>query len=114
MGYEPANIRSMVRTGDTATRDRTRMLRHPPLILVSTPESLFILLTSEGGRRLLSTIRTVIVDEIHAVIADKRGSHLSISLERLQHLVAGPLTRIGLSATQRPIDTVGRFLVGAA
>src|SRR5439155_10164 len=85
----------------------------PPHIVVTTPESLYILLTSEGGRRMLSTTRTLIVDEIHALVDDKRGSHLSLSIERLQALVKEPLVRIGLSATQKPIEEVARFLVGA-
>src|SRR5688572_19773851 len=104
-------IRVQVRTGDTTPRDRAAMLRKPPHILVTTPESLYILLTSERGRKMLSTVKTVLVDEIHALARDKRGSHLSLSLERLQHL-AGPFQRIGLSATQKPLAEVGRFLVG--
>ncbi|HEX7181235.1 MAG TPA: DEAD/DEAH box helicase [Thermoanaerobaculia bacterium] len=116
-GLAIPEIRSMVRTGDTTASERTGMLRRPPHILVTTPESLFILLTSEGGRRMLRPARTVIVDEIHAVADDKRGSHLSLSLERLEALCqkdGGTLTRIGLSATQRPIEEVARFLVGTA
>lgn len=104
-----------VRTGDTAQKDRARMLRKPPHILVTTPESLYILLTSDGGRRLLKSVKTVIVDEIHALARDKRGSHLSLSLERLEALCRnghGDLQRIGLSATQKPLDEIGRFLVG--
>lgn len=104
-------IRVQVRTGDTPQRDRAAMLRKPPHILVTTPESLYILLTSAGGRAMLRTVKTVIVDEIHAIARDKRGSHLSLSLERLEAL-AGPFQRIGLSATQKPLDEVGRFLVG--
>ncbi|MFL6289937.1 MAG: DEAD/DEAH box helicase, partial [Thermoanaerobaculia bacterium] len=107
-------IRALVRTGDTPSKERQGMVRRPPHILVTTPESLYILLTSEGGRRMLKTARTVIVDEIHAVADDKRGSHLSLSLERLEALVGEPLTRIGLSATQKPIEEVARFLVGSA
>ena len=107
-----ANIRTLVRTGDTPQSERTAMLRRPPHIIVTTPESLYILLTSEGGRRMLKTARTLIVDEIHALVGDKRGSHLSLSIERLQALVQEPLVRIGLSATQRPIEEVARFLVG--
>ena len=142
-------IRVLVRTGDTTQRDRAAMLRKPPHILVTTPESLYILLTARRGREMLSTVKTVIVDEIHALARDKRGSHLALSLERLEELVrdthrlAGslsnrcptetvdlrlasepansPLTshhspssfqRIGLSATQKPLSEVGRFLVG--
>jgi ATP-dependent Lhr-like helicase len=104
-------IRVLVRTGDTPASERTAMTRRPPHILVTTPESLYLLLTSEGGRKLMATVRTVIVDEIHALVRDKRGSHLSLSLERLEAL-AGPFQRIGLSATQKPLDAVGRFLVG--
>ncbi|HKD11012.1 MAG TPA: DEAD/DEAH box helicase, partial [Thermoanaerobaculia bacterium] len=106
-------VRVLVRTGDTPSADRTAMARRPPHILVTTPESLYILLGSEGGRGLLRTIRSVIVDEIHALVRDKRGSHLSLSLERLHELVGRPLQRIGLSATQKPLEEVGRFLVGA-
>ncbi len=114
-GLPDAPIRTMVRTGDTPAALRTAMVKKPPHILVTTPESLYILLTSEGGRRTLASARTVIVDEIHAVADDKRGSHLALSLERLEALVGamgGSLVRIGLSATQRPIEEVARFLVG--
>ncbi len=107
-------IRTLVRTGDTPTKERVAMSRRPPHIVVTTPESLYILLTSEGGRKILSTTRTVLVDEIHALVRDKRGSHLALSIERLQELVREPLIRIGLSATQKPIDEVARFLVGTA
>jgi len=104
-------IRVMVRTGDTPASERASMMRKPPHILVTTPESLYILLTSDGGRRLLRTVKTCIVDEIHALARDKRGSHLAISLERLEAL-AGPFQRIGLSATTKPPDEMGRFLAG--
>src|SRR5258707_11246857 len=114
MGIEAGQIRTLVRTGDTPAKDRTAMTKKPPHIVVTTPESLYILLTSEGGRRMLSTTRTLIVDEIHAMVDDKRGSHLSLSIERLQALVKNPLVRIGLSATQKPIAEVARFLVGSA
>ncbi|CAN7514723.1 DEAD/DEAH box helicase [Variovorax sp. LjRoot290] len=113
LGLPDVDIRSAVRTGDTAPRDRQQNLRKPPHILVTTPESLYVLLGSASGRKMLSTVRTAIVDEIHAIAASKRGSHLSLSLERLQSLCEKPLTRIGLSATQKPIDEVARFLVGA-
>ncbi|MBT2302755.1 DEAD/DEAH box helicase [Variovorax paradoxus] len=113
LGLPDVDIRSAVRTGDTAPRDRQQNLRKPPHILVTTPESLYVLLGSASGRKMLSTVHTVIVDEIHAIAASKRGSHLSLSLERLQSLCEKPLTRIGLSATQKPIDEVARFLVGA-
>ena len=132
-------IRTLVRTGDTPAAERTAMIKRPPHIVVTTPESLYILLTSEGGRRMLQTARTLIVDEIHAVVGDKRGSHLALSIERLEQLVRQhengshktqpereqlafrhptpdirhpKLVRIGLSATQRPIEVVARFLVG--
>ena len=108
---ELPKVRVLVRTGDTLARDRAAMLRKPPHILVTTPESLYILLTSAGGRKMLRTVKTVIVDEIHAMVRDKRGSHLALSLERLEALT-GPVQRIGLSATQKPLDEVARFLVG--
>jgi len=115
-GLPRPGIRRAVRTGDTPASERTKMGRKPPHLLVTTPESLYILLGSESGRGMLGTARTVIVDEIHAVADDKRGSHLALSLERLDELVArngGTLTRVGLSATQKPIELVARFLVGA-
>lgn len=105
-------LRVLVRTGDTPMADRQQMLRRPPHILVTTPESLFILLTAEKSRRLLQTVRTVIVDEIHALAPNKRGAHLALSLERLEALTLTKPQRIGLSATQRPIETVAEFLVG--
>jgi ATP-dependent helicase Lhr and Lhr-like helicase len=107
-------IRALVRTGDTEPKARAGMTRRPPHLLVTTPESLYILLTSDGGRQILSTVKTVIVDEIHQLCRDKRGSHLALSLERLEALSAprGGLQRIGLSATQKPIEEVARFLVG--
>ena len=105
-------LRVLVRTGDTPMTERQQMLKRPPHILVTTPESLFILLTAEKSRRLLQTVRTVIVDEIHAVAPNKRGAHLALSLERLEALTLTTPQRIGLSATQRPIETVARFLVG--
>ncbi|MGO8915949.1 MAG: DEAD/DEAH box helicase, partial [Stellaceae bacterium] len=112
-GLPDVDIRTWVRTGDTPSGERDRMRRRPPHILVTTPESLYILLGSESGRAMLATTRTVIVDEIHAVAPNKRGSHLAISLERLASLCGDRLLRIGLSATQKPIETVARFLVGA-
>ncbi len=111
-GLPEAEIRVMVRTGDTTPQDRQSMREKPPHILVTTPESLYVLLTSLGGRRMLSSVRTVIVDEVHAMIGDKRGSHLSLSLERLDHLLTRPAVRIGLSATQKPVELVAKFLVG--
>ncbi len=113
LGYDDVDIRTAVRTGDTPSHMRTKMVKKPPHIFVTTPESLYILLTSEGGRRMLSRVRTVIIDEIHAVVTNKRGAHLALSLERLQALVGRNITRIGLSATQNPIEEVARFLVGA-
>ncbi len=107
------DIRALVRTGDTTPGERAAMKKRPPHILVTTPESLYLLLTSESGRAMLTTARTVIVDEIHAVAASKRGSHLALSLERLAALAGGRLQRIGLSATQKPIEEIARFLVGA-
>src|SRR3982751_4659160 len=104
-------IRVQVRTGDTPQRERAAMRKKPPHILVTTPESLYILLTSQGGREMLRTVKTVIIDEIHALARDKRGSHLALSLERLESLTGG-VQRIGLSATQKPLSDVARFLVG--
>jgi ATP-dependent helicase Lhr and Lhr-like helicase len=112
MGLPVAPIGVAVRTGDTPPTQRTEMLRHRPNIVVTTPESLYLLLTSNRGREALQSVQTVIVDEIHAVARDKRGAHLAISLERLEQLCARHPVRIGLSATQRPIDVVGRLLVG--
>src|SRR3989441_704682 len=105
-------IRAAVRTGDTPQAERQAMLRKPPHILVTTPESFYLLLTSGSGRGVLGTVRTVIVDEIHAVARDKRGAHLAISLERLDALCGHRCLRVGLSATQRPIEEIGRFLTG--
>jgi len=107
-------LRVLVRTGDTPAGERAAMSRRPPHILVTTPESLYLLLTSQGGRAMLKTTRTVIVDEVHALVRDKRGSHLSLSLERLESLCGRPLQRVGLSATQKPLAQVGAFLAGAA
>lgn len=112
LGIEPPEIRTALRTGDTPAAQRQSMLRRPPHILVTTPESLFILLTSQKSRELLRSVRTVIVDEIHALARDKRGSHLALSLERLTALCDRPPVRIGLSATQRPIEDIARFLAG--
>jgi ATP-dependent helicase Lhr and Lhr-like helicase len=111
-GLAPAPISVAVRTGDTTPSQRTQMLRQRPSIIVTTPESLYLLLTSARGRDTLQTVQTVIVDEIHAVARDKRGAHLAISLERLESLCERHPVRIGLSATQRPIEVVGRLLVG--
>jgi ATP-dependent Lhr-like helicase len=111
-GLGPVPLRTAVRTGDTPAGERQAMLRKPPHILVTTPESLYLLLTSPKSRELLRTVKTVIVDEIHALARDKRGSHLALTLERLAALCPEPPTRIGLSATQKPIDEIGQFLVG--
>jgi len=112
MGHEPAPITVAVRTGDTTQAQRAQMLRQRPGLVVTTPESLYLLLTSTRGREALATVETVIVDEIHAVARDKRGAHLALSLERLEALCKRHPVRIGLSATQRPIEVVGRLLVG--
>ena len=114
MGLPSVRISAAVRSGDTPQSERQSMLRRPPHILVTTPESLYLLLTAERSREMLRTVRAVIVDEIHAVIESRRGSHLSLSLERLEHVSQGPVQRIGLSATQKPVDEVARFMVGAA
>ncbi len=106
-----SELRVGVRTGDTPQKERAAMLREPPDILITTPESLFLLLTSRA-RETLRGVETVIVDEVHAVAGTKRGAHLALSLERLEHLVGGPLQRIGLSATQRPLEEIGRFVSG--
>ncbi len=106
------DVRAEVRTGDTTAAQRKALIKKPPHILVTTPESLYLLLTSESGRGMLRTARTLILDEIHAVVDDRRGAHLALSVERLAALTKQPLQRIGLSATQRPIEEVARFLVG--
>src|SRR5258707_1753948 len=106
------DVRAEVRTVDTQAVKRQSMIRKPPHILVTTPESVSLLLTSLSGRKLLRTVRTLIVDEVHAVVGNRRGSHLSLSVERLAALTDHPLQRIGLSATQNPMEEVARFLVG--
>ena len=111
-GFLMPEIRTGVRTGDTLSHERRAMQKRPPHILVTTPESLYILLTAGKSRELLRTVKTVIVDEIHAIADDKRGAHLALSLERLEALTAEPPVRIGLSATQKPMELIGRFLVG--
>lgn len=113
-GLPAIELRSMVRTGDTPQSERVAMRKRPPHILVTTPESLYILLGSESGRAMLTSVRQVIVDEIHAVVTSKRGAHLALSLARLESLCAARVLRIGLSATQSPIEEVARFLVGTA
>ncbi len=112
LGLADVDIRTVVRTGDTSQVERARMRRKAPHIVVTTPESFYVLLGSQSGRDMLSTCRTVIVDEIHAVAGNKRGSHLALSLERLQALAAARIVRVGLSATQTPIEEVARFLIG--
>ncbi|WP_109481982.1 DEAD/DEAH box helicase [Paraburkholderia sp. C35] len=113
-GLPAPEIRTAVRTGDTTQQERNALKKRAPHILVTTPESLYVLLGSASGRKMLATVRTVIVDELHAVAGGKRGSHLSLSLERLDALCGRRLPRIGLSATQKPIEAVARFLVGGA
>ena len=105
-------VRAEVRTGDTPAAKRLAIAKNPPHLLVTTPESFYLLLTSVSGRKTLATVRTLIVDEIHALIGNRRGSHLALSMERLAALTGGPLQRIGLSATQKPIEEVAKFLVG--
>jgi len=105
-------IRSAVRTGDTPATARAAMRRRPPHILVTTPESLYVLLTSVSGREALASVRSIVVDEIHALVGTKRGAHLALTLERLEHVATVPPNRIGLSATQRPIEAVAEFLTG--
>ncbi len=112
MGLQISPIRAALRTGDTSAAQRAAIVKRPPHILVTTPESLYLMLTSPKAREKLQTVETVIVDEIHALVRDKRGSHLALTLERLAALCPRRLQRIGLSATQRPIDKIARFLVG--
>ena len=113
LGYEPAPINVAVRTGDSTSSERQMMIRRPPNLLVTTPESLYLYLTAERSRATLSSVETIIVDEIHALARDKRGSHLTLSLERLQAVTERPPVRIGLSATVEPVETAARLLVGA-
>ena len=113
MGLDAPSLTVAVRTGDTSARARAAMLRSPPTFLVTTPESLYLLVTASRSRELLVGVETVIVDEIHALARDKRGSHLALTLERLEHIQIGCRPqRIGLSATQRPIENTARLLVG--
>src|SRR6266849_2124925 len=113
-GLPDVEIRTWVRTGDTPSAERERMRRRPPHIVVTTPESLYVLLGSESGRKMLATTRSVIIDEIHATAPNKRGAHLALSVERLADLCGDQLLRVGLSATQNPIDAVAHLLAGAA
>jgi ATP-dependent helicase Lhr and Lhr-like helicase len=112
LGYEPAPVTVGVRTGDSTSSQRQTMLRRPPNLLVTTPESLYLYLTANRSRATLETVETVIVDEIHALARDKRGSHLALSLERLAAVTARPAVRVGLSATVKPVETAARLLVG--
>src|SRR5579864_240589 len=114
LGLPDVDIRTLVRTGDTPQHERASMRRRPPHIVVTTPESLYVLLGSESGRRMLATTRLIIIDEIHAIAPNKRGAHLAISLERLAALCGDRLLRVGLSATQNPIGSVASLLAGAA
>ena len=113
MGIGAPDIRVAVRTGDTAASERAAMLKRPPNFLITTPESLYLLVTAERSRAMLQGVESVIVDEVHSVAGNKRGTHLVLTLERLEHVVAHPPQRIGLSATQRPIETIARLLVGS-
>jgi len=112
IGDGEIDLKVGLRTGDTPPSTRAAMIKKPPHILVSTPESLYLLLTSRNGRKMLANVNTVIIDEIHALVGNKRGTHLSLSMERLERLTNKPLTRIGLSATQKPIERVAAFLTG--
>jgi len=112
LGLDPPDIEVGVRTGDTTAAGRAKLVRRPPNLLVTTPESLYLLLTAAHGRRILRTVETVVVDEIHALARDKRGSHLALSLERLEHVAERRPVRVGLSATQKPIEAIARLLVG--
>src|SRR5215211_2205929 len=114
LGHEPAPITVAVRTGDSSSSERQMMIRRPPNLLVTTPESLYLYLTAERSRSTLATVETVIVDEIHALARDKRGSHLALSLERLEAVAARSPVRVGLSATVKPVETAAHLLVGAA
>ena len=113
LGFGTQRIKAALRTGDTTAAERRSIIQKPPHILVTTPESFYLLLTSQSGRGVLKTVRTVIVDEIHALVSNRRGAHLALSLERLEALVEQPLQRIGLSATQSPMSLTAKILVGA-
>ncbi|MDO8616838.1 MAG: DEAD/DEAH box helicase [Dehalococcoidia bacterium] len=113
MGRPAPEIRTMLRTGDTTQAERQQIIKRPPHILITTPESLYLMLTAERSRQVLRTAQTVIVDEVHALIRDKRGSHLALSLARLDHICAQRPVRVGLSATVKPLADAARFLVGA-
>src|SRR5262249_15378826 len=111
-GRAPAEVKVLVRTGDTSSRERAAMQRRPPRVLVTTPESLYLVLTSPRGRDMLRTVRAVIVDEVHALVPTKRGVHLALSLERLTDLAGRPIQPIGLSATVRPPEEAAQWLAG--
>src|SRR5262249_19471088 len=111
-GRELPPLKVGLRTGDSTPRERAALIKKPPHIVVTTPESLYLLLTTDKGRERLQSTEVVIVDEIHALMRDKRGSHLALSLERLEHLCGRRIQRIGLSATQKPLELVASFLVG--
>ena len=111
-GVDLPQVTRAIRSGDTPANERQAMVRHPPHVLITTPESLYLLLTSTRARRILTTVRTVIVDEVHALMESKRGVHLTLSLERLEELTGKPLQRIGLSATVKPLEEAARFLGG--
>ncbi len=113
MGYDLPEIRTALRTGDTTQAERQEIVRRPPHILITTPESLYLLITAERSRKILRSVQTVIVDEVHALVRDKRGSHLSLTLARLDHVAAARPGRIGLSATVKPIEYAAQFLVGS-
>ncbi|HZI77081.1 MAG TPA: DEAD/DEAH box helicase, partial [Gemmatimonadales bacterium] len=113
-GLLAPRITAAIRSGDTPAAERAAMIKKPPHILVTTPESLYLLLTAQRSREMLRTVRTVIVDEIHAVVESRRGAHLALTLERLAHVAGRPVQRIGLSATVHPIAEVGEWLVGDA
>ncbi|MFL5731446.1 MAG: DEAD/DEAH box helicase, partial [Cytophagaceae bacterium] len=113
MNLPDVELKVSVRTGDTSPAERTGMIKNPPHILVTTPESLYLMLTSKSGREMLSDVTTLIVDEIHALVGSKRGSHMALSIERLEHAAGRKLVRVGLSATQKPIEKVAAFLAGS-
>jgi ATP-dependent Lhr-like helicase len=113
MGHPAPEIRARVRTGDTTQSERQAIVKHPPHLLITTPESLYLMVTAARSREILRTTKTVIVDEVHALLRDKRGSHLSLTLARLDHICDERPSRVGLSATVKPIEEAARFIVGA-
>ena len=113
MGLPEIRIRTALRTGDTTQHERQKIIKEPPHILITTPESLYLMVTAERSRLILRNVRTVIVDEIHALVRDKRGSHLALTLARLDHVCESRPMRVGLSATVKPIEYAAQFLVGA-